>query len=57
MTVASGLQVKNPSEKPKHVGSLEVFSDSAAGHGALPTIWAKLPQSLVSEGRRRVGGK
>ena len=31
------------------------FTYSAAG--ALPTIWAKLPQSLVLEGRRRVGGK
>ena len=29
LTAASGLQVKNPSKKPKSVGSLEVFSDSA----------------------------
>ena len=38
-------------EKPKSVGSLEVFSDSVAS--ALPTIWAKLPQSLVSEGEKK----
>ena len=36
VTAASGLQVKNPSKNPKSVGSLEVFSDSAAG--ALRTI-------------------
>ena len=47
VTAASGLQVKNPSKKPKSVGSLEVFSDSAAG--ALPAIRAKLPQSLLLE--------
>ena len=47
MTAASGLQVKNPSKKTKSVGSLEVFTDSAAG--ALPAIWAKLPQSLEGE--------
>ena len=51
VTAASGLQVKNPSKKPKSVGSLEVFSDSAAG--ALPAIWAKLPQSLVLEGEKK----
>ena len=33
------------------MGSLEVFSDSAAG--ALPAIWAKLPQSLVLEGEKK----
>ena len=51
MTAASGLQVKNPSKKPKSVGSLDVFSASAAG--ALPAVWAKLPQSLVLEGEKK----
>jgi hypothetical protein len=51
VTAASGLQVKNPSKKPKSVGSLDVFSASAAG--ALPAIWAKLPQSLVLEGEKK----
>ena len=51
VTAAFGLQVKNPSKKPKSVGSLEVFSDSAVG--ALPAIWAKLPQSLVLEGEKK----
>ena len=53
VTAASGLQVRNPSKKPKSVGSLEVPSDSAAG--ALPAImmWAKLPQSLVLEGEKK----
>ena len=51
VTAASGLQVKNPSKKPKSVGSLDVFSESAAG--ALPAIWAKLPQSLVLEGEKK----
>ena len=51
VTATSGLQVKSPSKKPKSVGSLEVFSDSAAG--ALPAIWAKLHQSLVLEGEKK----
>ena len=51
VTAASGLQVKNLSKKPKSVGSLDVFSASAAG--ALPAIWAKLPQSLVLEGEKK----
>ena len=34
VTAASGLQVKDPYKKNKSVGSLEVFSDGAAG--ALP---------------------
>ena len=51
VTAASGLQVKNPSKKPKSVGSLDVFSASAAG--ALPAVWAKLPQSLVLEGEKK----
>ena len=33
------------------MGSLEVFIDNAAG--ALPAVWAKLPQSLVSEGEKK----
>ena len=45
MTIAPGLQVKDPSKRPKSATSLDVFSASAAG--ALPAIWAKLPQSLV----------
>ena len=51
VTAASGLQVKNPSEKPKFVGSLDVFNESAVG--ALPAIWAKLPQPLVLEGEKK----
>ena len=53
VAAASGLQVKNPSKKPKSVtvGSLDVFSESAAG--ALPAIWAKLPQSLELEGEKK----
>ena len=38
-------------EQTKSVGSLGVFSESAAG--ALPAIWAKLPQSLVLEGEKK----
>ena len=48
VTAASGLQVKNPSKKPRFVESLKVFSDIAGATGALPAIWAKLPQSLVN---------
>ena len=51
MSAASGLQVKNSSKHPKGLLPLEVFSDSAAG--ALPAIWAKLPQSLVLEGEKK----
>ena len=42
-------------KRTKSVGSLEVFTDSAADD--FPTIWAKLPQSLILEGGRRGGGK
>ena len=48
VTIAPGLQVKDPSKRPKSATSLDVFSASAAG--ALPAIWAKLPQSLVLRG-------
>ena len=48
MTLAPGLQVKDSSKKLKSATSLDVFRDSAAG--ALPAIWAKLPQSLVLRG-------
>ena len=50
VTLAPGLQVKDPSKRPKSATSLDpdVFRDSAAG--ALPAIWAKLPQSLVLRG-------
>jgi hypothetical protein len=48
VTLAPGLQVKDPSKKPKSATSLDVFRDSAAG--ALPAIWARLPQSLVLRG-------
>ena len=36
VSLAPGLQVKDPSKKPKSVTSLDVFRDSAAG--ALPAI-------------------
>ena len=51
MTLAPGLQVKDPSKRPKSATSLDpdVFRDSAAG-APLPDIWAKLPQSLVLRG-------
>ena len=50
VTLAPGLQVKDPSKKskPKSATSLDAFRDSAVG--ALPAIWAKLPQSLVLRG-------
>ena len=48
VTLAPGLQVKDPSKKPKSATSLDVFRDSAAG--ALPGIRARLPQSLVLRG-------
>ena len=57
VTAASGLQVKNPSKKPKSVGSLDVFSHGDSAAGALPAIWAKLPQSLVLEGEKKVWRK
>ena len=41
VAAALGLQVKNPSKKPKSVESLDVFSESAAG--ALIATWAELP--------------
>ena len=37
--------IQDPSRKPKRCTILNVFRDSAAG--ALPAIWAKLPQTLV----------
>ena len=51
MTIAPGLQVKDPSKRPKRcttVTTLDVFRDSAAG--ALPAMWARLPQTLVLRG-------
>ena len=48
MTIAPGLQVKDPSRRPKRCTTLDVFRDSAAG--ALPAIWARLPQTLVLRG-------
>ena len=48
VTLAPGLQAKDPSRRPKSATSLDAFRDSAAG--ALPAIWAKLPQSLVLRG-------
>ena len=48
VTIAPGLQVKDPSRRPKRCTTLDVFRDSAAG--ALPAIWAKLPQTLVLRG-------
>jgi hypothetical protein len=49
VSAASGLQVKNLLKHPKGFLPLEVFSDSAAG--ALPAIWAKLPQSWILQGK------
>ena len=51
VSAASGLQVKNSSKHPKGLLPLEVFSDSAAG--ALPAIWAKLPQSWILQGKEK----
>ena len=51
VTAAPGLQVKAPSKRPKHLGTLDVYRDSAAG--SLPEIWAKLPQSLVLQGKEK----
>ena len=48
VTIAPGLQVKDPSKRPKRCTTLDVFRDSAAG--ALPAIWARLPQTLVLRG-------
>ena len=48
VTIAPGLQVKDPSRRPKRCTTLDVFRDSAVG--ALPAIWAKLPQTLVLRG-------
>ena len=48
---AAKARVVAESKKPKSVGSLDVFSASAAG--ALPAVWAKLPQSLVLEGEKK----
>ena len=48
VTIARGLQVKDPSRRPKCCTTLNVFRDSAAG--ALSAIWAKLPQTLVLRG-------
>ena len=52
VTIAPGLQVKDPCKRPKFAtsGSLDVFRDIAAAAGALPAIWTKLPQSLVLRG-------
>ena len=50
VTLAPGLQVKDPSKRPKSATSLDVFRDSAAAVGALSATWAKLPQSLVFHG-------
>ena len=35
------------------MGSLDVFSHGDSAAGALPAIWAKLPQSLVLEGEKK----
>jgi len=51
VTIAPGLQVKDPSRRPKRCTTLNVFRDSAAG--ALPAIWTKLPQILVLRGEDR----
>ena len=48
VTLASGLQAKDPSKRPKSATSLDVFRDSAAGD--LPAIRAKLPRPLVLRG-------
>ena len=48
VTLAPGLQTKDPSKKPKSATPLDVFRDSTAG--ALPAIWARMSQSLVIRG-------
>ena len=50
MTIAPGLQVKDPSRRPKRCTTLDVFRDSAAGALPAAAIWAKLPQTLVLRG-------
>ena len=54
VTLAPGLQVKDPSRRPKSATSLDVdvFRNSAASV-LLPAMWAKLPHSLVLRGEDR----